>query len=77
MSPHFERALKFAETSEKAGAWTLSELHRLSCEFQRTHDLAIHEAAQKAMAWAAECDGASGDGYRNLASSISDLRFEK
>lgn len=80
MSPHFQRALQFAETSEKGGAWTLAEIHRLAYELQITHDLAIAAAANIAKSWAAECCGGSGEGgegYLNLANTINNLRVDK
>jgi hypothetical protein len=52
MSPHFERALRFAEAQQNGlnnsaiHDWTLSQLHALALEFQTTHDLAISAAAK-------------------------------
>lgn len=80
MSPHFERALRFAETTEKSGAWTLDEIHRLALELQQTHDLAIIAAEMKAEQRADESSGGSGDGgdgYRNLAEEIRKLRVDQ
>lgn len=78
MSPHFARALRFAETSEKAGAWTLAELHRLAFEFQETHDLAISAAATKATdittAWGG---GEMSADHKALAEAIRDMRVDK
>ena len=80
MSPHFERAMRFAETSEAGGSWTLSEIHRLALELQETHDAAISSAARKAKEWGLEACGGTGeggDGYMNLAKSIENLRVDK
>lgn len=80
MSPHFERALKFAETSDNPGAWTLAELHRLALEFERTHELAIHAAARVAYQWGEEAAGGTGqggEGYFNLAAIIENMKVSK
>lgn len=85
MSPHFERALRFAEAQQagidpkKMHDWTLSQLHSLAFEFQQTHDLAIHTAAMKAYSWGEEAGGKGhgGDGYMNLAESIDKLKVDR
>src|ERR1041385_5904522 len=83
MSPHFARALKFAESQQNGGKahdWTLSQLHELAFELQQTHDMAIHQAAMIAMSWSKEAGGGSGqggEGYANLAEAINKLKVDK
>lgn len=73
MSPHFERALRFAEMQQnghepsKMHDWTLSQLHSLALEFQETHDRAIYAAARRA----------EESGAADLAEAITALKVDR
>lgn len=81
MSPHFENALKFAESQQNGKPplhdWTLSQLHALAFELQQTHDMAIHQAAMIAMSWSKEAGDGAGEGYANLAEAINKLKVDR